>query len=165
MGSSHDLAQVNIAVAREPLDSPLLAEFMALLDPVNARADEAPGFVWRMQTDDGDATGVRGFGDDPLLIINLTVWEDLETMREFVYRDPQHLHVMRKRRDWFQRLDLHTVLWWVPSGHRPSVTEAEDRLEHLRRHGPTSAAFTFRHHFDSPDTVREHHDDRWFCGV
>ncbi len=165
MGSSHELAEVNIALAREPLDTPLLAEFMALLDPVNPRADGAPGFVWRMQTEDGDATGVRGFGDDPQLIINLTVWETLEAMREFVYNDPAHVQVMRKRRSWFERLDLYTVLWWVPSGHRPSVAEAEGRLEHLREHGPSPVAFTFRHHFDSPGSVEEHIDERWYCGV
>jgi hypothetical protein len=103
--------------------------------------------------------------DDPQLIINLTVWESLEAMREFVYRDPAHLGVMRKRRTWFERFHLHTVLWWVPPGHRPSVAEAEDRLQHLAAHGPTPTAFTFRHHFDSPDTVAEHIDERWFCGV
>ncbi len=165
VGASHELAQVNIALAREPLDSRLLSEFMAALDPVNGRADRAPGFVWRMQTEDGDATAVRGFGDDPRLIINLTVWASLETMRDFVYRDPVHLAIMRQRRTWFRRLELHTVLWWVPAGHRPTVAEAEDRLEHLRDNGPTPGSFTFRRHFDSPDTAIERVDESWFCGV
>lgn len=156
---------MNIALAREPLDSPLLSEFMAALDPVNARADRALGFVWRMQTADGDATAVGGFGDDPHLIINLTVWASLETMRDFVYRDPVHVAILRQRRTWFQRLELHTVLWWVPAGHRPTVAEAEDRLEHLREHGPTPRAFTFRRHFASLDTAVEHVDEGWFCGV
>ncbi|MDN5919094.1 MAG: DUF3291 domain-containing protein [Pseudonocardia sp.] len=159
----HQLAQVNIALAREPLHAPLLAEFVAALDPVNARADRASGFVWRMQTEDGDATAVRGFGGDPQLIINLTVWESLEAMRAFVYEDPEHLAVMRRRSEWFERLDLHMVLWWVPAGHRPSVPEAEERLEHLRRHGPTFSAFTFRRHFDGPAVTVEHVDDGWFC--
>jgi len=157
------LAQVNIALAREPLDAPLLAEFMAALAPVNARADAAPGFVWRMQTEDGDATGVRGFGEDPRLIINLTTWESLTAMREFVYRDPGHLAVIRRRREWFERVDLHTALWWVPAGHRPLVAEAEDRLEHLRAHGPTPFAFTFRKHFATHDPSVAVRDDRWLC--
>jgi hypothetical protein len=159
----HHLAQVNIALAVEPLDAPLLADFVAALEPVNARADGAPGFIWRMQTEDGDATAVRGFGGDPQLIINLSVWETLEAMRSFVYRDPEHLAVMRRRREWFRRLDLHTVLWWVPVGHRPSVAEAELRLELLRDRGPTLAAFTFQRHFESPDTLIERRDDRWLC--
>jgi heme-degrading monooxygenase HmoA len=156
------LAQVNLALAREPLDAPLLAEFMAALAPVNARADAAPGFVWRMQTEGGDATAVRGFGDDPQLIINLTVWASLEAMRDFVYRDPEHLAIMRRRREMFERLDLHTALWWVPAGHRPDVAEAEERMEHLRVHGPTPHAFSFREHFGA-GAVEAERDDRWLC--
>lgn len=157
------LAQVNIALAHEPLDAPLLADFMAELAPVNARADAASGFVWRMQTEGGDATAVRGFGDNPQLIINLTTWESLAAMREFVYRDPGHLAVMRRRREWFERVQLHTALWWVPPGHKPSVVEAEDRLEYLRAHGPTPYAFTFRRHFAAHDTSIVLRDDRWLC--
>lgn len=163
MASGYELAQVNIALAREPLDAPLLVEFMAALLPVNARADKAPGFVWRMQTEDGDATAVRGFGEEPRLIINLTVWRSLESMRDFVYGDLAHLAVMRRRREWFERLDLYLVLWWVNAGHRPTVTEAEQRLEYLRRHGPTPRAFTFRHHFDGPDDDVERVHDRRLC--
>jgi hypothetical protein len=163
MASGYELAQVNIALAREPLDAPLLSDFMAALAPVNARADRAPGFVWRMQSEDGDATAVRGFGSDPRLIINLTVWESLAAMLDFVYGDAAHLAVMRRRREWFERLDLHTVLWWVPAGHRPTVTEAEQRLDYLRRHGPTPRAFTFRRNFDGPDAVVERLDNRRLC--
>ncbi len=141
------LAQVNLALARAPLDAPLLADFMAQLAPVNARAESTLGFVWRLQTDQGDATGVRGFGDDERLIINLTVWESLATLQEFVYRNPAHLAVMRRRREWFDRLDLHAALWWIPRGHRPDVAEAEARMEHLRLRGPTPRAFTFREPF------------------
>jgi hypothetical protein len=162
----HHLAQVNIALGRDLIGSPLLADFVAALDPVNARAEAAPGFVWRLQTEDGDATSVRGFGGDPRLIINLTVWESVETLAAFAYRDPEHLAIMRRRREWFEKLDLHTVLWWVPAGHLPSVTEAEERLEHLREHGATPRAFTFRTPFPAPgaETAAET-DERWFCGV
>jgi hypothetical protein len=163
MTIGHELAQVNIALAREPLDAPLLADFMAALDPVNARAERASGFVWRMQSEAGDATAIRGFGDDPQLIINLTVWESLQALRDFVYRDPRHLAVMRRRCEWFVRLELHTALWWVPFGDRPTVAAAEERLGHLRAHGPTSTAFTFRHYFDSPATAVQQTDDRWLC--
>lgn len=165
MSSGHQLAQVNIAFARQPLDSPLLAGFIAALEPVNARADRAAGFVWRMQTDDGDSTAVRGFGGDPRLIVNLTVWESVEALRAFVYDDPVHLGVMRRRREWFARLDLHTVLWWVPAGHRPSVAEAEDRLAQLGAQGPTPAAFTFNQHFECPSAAVGLSDTASVCGA
>lgn len=161
--SVHELAQVNIAVAREPLDGELLADFVAALDPVNERADGATGFVWRMQGEEGNATDVRGFGGDPNLIINMSVWRSLDALREFVYRDPEHLQVMRQRRKWFSRLDFYMVLWWVPEGHRPTIAEAEERLEHLRAHGPTPTAFTFRTSFDSPTAVEGRVEDQDLC--
>jgi hypothetical protein len=149
MGLFH-LAQLNIALPREPLDTPLLAEFVEALEPVNAAADGAPGFVWRLQTDDGDATGVRGFGDDRL-IVNMSVWESLEVLRQFVYSSREHLDVMRRRRAWFEQLaDLHMVLWWVAAGELPSVADAEERLALLRAIGPSLQAFTFRRHFPPP---------------
>lgn len=161
--SAYELAEVNIALAKEPLDTPLLADFMAALDPVNARADSAPGFIWRMQNSDGDATGIRGFGGDPKMIINMSVWESLEALREFAYGDPDHLQVMRQRRKWFERLDFYMVLWWVPAGHRPSVEEAEGRLDCLRQNGPTAAAFTFRASYEHPGATDEVLDDQRLC--
>lgn len=139
------IAQVNIALPRVPLGSEELADFMALLEPVNALADESPGFVWRLQTDDGDATGIRGFDDDRI-IVNMSVWETVDALADFVYRSG-HLDVMRRRREWFERIRMHLVLWWVPAGHQPTVAEAEERLAHLREHGPTPYAFTFKARF------------------
>jgi Domain of unknown function (DUF3291) len=143
------VAQVNIAVPKSPVDSPLLADFIALLAPVNAIADRAPGFVWRLQTDEGDATAIRGFGDDRV-IVNMSVWDSIEALWRFVY-DGSHLEVMRRRREWFDRIEMHLVLWWLPAGELPTVAEAERRLDHLREHGPTPFAFTFKRRFD-PDT-------------
>jgi hypothetical protein len=144
-GGRH-LAQVNIALPREPLDAPLLAGFVAALAPVNAVADASPGFVWRLQTEDGDATAIRAFGDDRL-IVNLSVWESVEALRAFVYGDA-HAAVLRRRREWFERLgEPETALWWVPAGTTPTVAEAEERLAHLRAHGPTERAFTLRQTF------------------
>ena len=163
MGAFH-LAQVNIALPREPLDAPLLAEFVAQLDPVNASADAAPGFVWRLQTEEGDATGIRAFGDDRL-IVNMSIWESLEALRAFVYRDAAHLAVLRRRREWFERLESFLVLWWIPAGHRPTVAEAEHRLALLRDLGPSPDAFTFRRHFPPPDAVGAQpvDDERELC--
>ena len=142
-GAGHHLAQANVARALAPLDSPQLADFMAALDPVNALADAAPGFVWRLQDDTGNATSLRPFDDD-LMIVNMSVWESAEALSEFTYRSA-HRDVMRRRREWFELMDeAHLVLWWVPAGHIPDVVEAKDRLERLRRDGPSPAAFTFR---------------------
>jgi heme-degrading monooxygenase HmoA len=140
------LAQVNIAIPIEPLDSERLADFMANLDRVNARADASPGFVWRMQDDSGNNTEIRGFDDDRV-VINMSVWESLEALRAFVYSNRAHLDMLRRRREWFERMPVYAVLWWVPAGHRPSVAEAEERLARLERLGPTPEAFTFREHF------------------
>jgi len=148
--SRHHLAQVNVARPLAPLDTPVLADFMAALAPVNARADAAPGFVWRLQTEDGDATALR-IGDDRTLV-NMSVWESLEELRAFVYDDPGHRAVMRRRREWFERLDLVLALWWMPAGHVPTVAEAEERLLLLDGRGPSPDAFTFRRHFPAPGT-------------
>jgi hypothetical protein len=133
-----------------PVDAPALADFTALLDPVNAIADDSPGFVWRLQTEEGNATSIPVFGDDRL-IVNMSVWESIDLLVDFVYRSGDHLAVMRRRREWFERIRVFMALWWVPAAHRPTVAEAEKRLEHLRAHGPTPFAFTFRERFPAPD--------------
>jgi hypothetical protein len=121
---------------------------VAALDRINALADRHAGFVWRLQTDEGNATAIRAFDDDRL-IINMSVWESLEELSDFVYRSG-HIEVLRRRREWFAPIKPHTALWWVPAGHIPSLAEAEARLGLLREHGPTPAAFTFTSPFD-PD--------------
>jgi len=146
---SVQLAQVNVARLRAPLDSAELADFIAALAPLNALADAAHGFVWRLQDEAGDATGVPVLGD-PALIVNLSVWESLDVLRAFVYNG-RHLDVMRRRRDWFARMaEAYQALWWIPAGHRPSVGEAEERLRALRERGSTPHAFTFARPF-GPD--------------
>ena len=152
------LAQVNIALPLEPLDSELLREFVEQLAPVNAVADASPGFVWRLQTEDGDATAIRAFGDDRL-IVNMSVWESLDALRDFVYRSPAHVGVLRRRRGWFERMETHVALWWIPAGHVPTVAEAEERVALLRALGPSPDAFTFKRHFPPPGGDAEPVDD------
>ncbi|MFI5101044.1 MAG: DUF3291 domain-containing protein [Actinomycetes bacterium] len=136
------LAQLNVARLLEPLDSPRLADFVAALDEVNAVADAAPGFVWRLQTESGNATDVRPWGDD--VIVNMSVWESVESLRAYVY-GPEHAAVLRRRREWFSVLGTpHVVLWWVPAGHVPDLVEAGARLAGLERDGPGPEAFTLR---------------------
>ena len=142
-----ELAQINIGRLRYPLEAPEAGEFVAALAPVNALADAAPGFVWRLATADGDATAIRAFDDDRV-IVNLSVWRSLEALRAFVYGDG-HVHVLRRRLDWFERPSgPHTALWWVPVGTRPDAADGRLRLERLAAEGPAPAAFTFQRGFD-----------------
>lgn len=144
----HELAQLNIAMMKEPLHSPVMGDFVSNLDRINALADQSPGFVWRLQTEDGDATALRPFGDD--MLVNLSVWKDLASLGDFVFRSG-HVDVMRRRRKWFERMrEAYVVLWWIPSGHRPSIAEAAARLHRLRADGPTRDAFTFLNAFPPP---------------
>jgi len=161
---TYHLAQVNIGRTVEPLTSPKLAGFVEQLDEVNARADAAPGFVWRLKTEDNNATAIRVFDDDGL-IINMSVWESVESLGDYVFRDAGHLAVLRQRRDWFTKADTVTALWWVPAGHAPTVTEAEQRITHLREHGPTPYAFTFRAPFPAPGMDPTRAEDDWFCPI
>lgn len=150
MSEKWQLAQVNIGRIRAPLNSPQMAGFVDQLEPINALADAAAGFVWRLQTEDGNATAYRVL-DDEWMLLNMSVWEDMESLGDFVYRSP-HTPVMRGRRQWFESLsEAYMALWWVPVDHRPSVPEAEERILHLRAHGPAVFAFTFREPFAAPD--------------
>ena len=147
--SAYELAQLNVAIVNAPLDSPVMADFVANLDRVNALAESSPGFVWRLQTEEGDATALRPMGDD--VIVNMSVWRDVESLNKYVYGSA-HVEIMRRRKEWFQRMkDAYVVLWWVSKGQRPTVQEAIAKLERLRQAGPTEAAFTFRRAFPAPD--------------
>lgn len=150
--STCELAQLNVAVMKEPLESPSMADFVANLDRINALAESSPGFVWRLQTEDGDATAMRPMGEDTL--VNVSVWRDVESLNNYVYQSA-HVEIMRRRRDWFERMrEAYVVLWWVRKGHRPTEQEAIEKLELLRAKGPTEEAFTFRHAFPPPDAAK-----------
>ncbi|MGZ5328993.1 MAG: DUF3291 domain-containing protein [Actinomycetota bacterium] len=137
------VAQVNVARMVAPLDDPQLAGFVARLEDINALADGAPGFMWRLQTAEGDATSLRPYDDDRI-IFNLSVWRSVDDLKDFVYGTAHH-DVMRRRAEWFARAtDAYYALWWVDEGAIPSVDEAKDRLERLRRDGPSPEVFTFR---------------------
>jgi hypothetical protein len=141
------LAQINIATLRAPMEHPSIAGFTNRLEEINALADASPGFVWRLQTDDGDATSLRPY-DDERVVINMSVWETLGALKDFVYRS-HHVQLIRGRDEWFHRPTAAVyALWWVPAGHLPSVEEAMQRLEHLRTHGSTPQAFSFAKTFE-----------------
>ena len=145
------LAQLNIGRLRAPLEDPRSEGFRTNLERINALAEASPGFVWRLQDESGDATGIKVFDDD-LEIINLTVWTSIDALADFAYRSG-HRQILRRRREWFEPPSLPILcLWWIPEGTLPSPAEALARLEHLRAHGPTPLAFTFRHRFEPGDT-------------
>jgi len=154
------VAQLNIGLPVAPLTEPALAGFVEALEPVNALADAAPGFVWRLQTAAGDATAIRPYDDDRLLV-NMSAWTSVEALAAFVYSGP-HRAIMARRREFFVPLrEAFQVLWWTADV--PTVEEAVARLEHLRAHGPTPRAFTFRTPFPSPDGAQVRRDDGWLC--
>jgi hypothetical protein len=145
------LAQANIGRIRAPMDHPIMDGFRTQLDPINALADRTPGFVWRLQTEDGNAMAIRPDPDDALMAINMSVWESMESLQQFVYKSA-HVAPLRDRKQWFEAIEGPIlVCWWVPVGHIPTVSEALDRLKHLKEHGPTAQAFTFRAPFPSPE--------------
>jgi hypothetical protein len=146
------LAQVNVGKLLAPVDSPQIADFVANLDRINALAESMLGFVWRLTGDGNNATDIQPKPDDPLFAINMSTWESLDELAAFVYRS-DHLGVMRRRREWFEHMAIYMALWWVPTGHRPTVDEALERLAVLERLGPTPQSFTFKSPFPAPDAL------------
>jgi hypothetical protein len=139
---TYHLAQINIGRLIAPVDDPRIADFLAQLAPINALADTAPGFVWRLQSSYGNAMDIA-YNDDPAINVNMSVWESVETLREYVYQS-NHVQVLRDRAKWFEKMDQpFACLWWIPAGHIPTVAEGRERLEHYQQHGPTSFSFSF----------------------
>ncbi len=140
--TEYHIAQINIARAKDAMDSSIMKGFADRLDDINALADSSLGFVWRLQSDDGDATSIQVF-DDPMLIVNMSVWESFDFLSEYVYKSV-HVELIRERAAWFQKLtQTHQALWNVPAGYIPSVEEGKSRLHYLQKHGPSEHAFTF----------------------
>lgn len=145
----HHLAQLNVGRSIAPMDDPRMADFVAWLDEINRLAERSPGFVWRLQGDNGNATDLK-FSDDPLFIVNLTVWTSAEALHDYTYRS-DHKAVFARRYEWFERASgPNVVLWWQPSGTLPNVEDALRRLRLLADHGATPEAFTFKQRFDPP---------------
>jgi len=150
---SHHLAQINVGSLVAPTDAPTVAEFMEALAPINALAEGSRGFVWRLRDEEGEgATGIQTT-DDPLFIVNMSVWESVETLREYVYKT-MHVEYLRRRREWFQpHVELHLACWWLPAGSVPTVEEGLRRVALIREHGPGPDAFTLAKPFPAPDAA------------
>lgn len=145
----YQLAQLNIARMLAPLEDPIMAGFVARLEEINQLADSSPGFIWRLQDTEGDATSLRPFEED-MLIINMSVWQDLDSLKAFTYQTI-HTEVMRQRKQWFEHFGKpYMVLWWIPSGEYPTVEDAIQKLEAIQNEGSTPEAFDFRTPFPAP---------------
>ena len=146
---TNQLAQINISRSLASMDSPIMADFVALLGEINALAESSPGFVWRLKADNNNATDIQIF-EDNLIIVNMSVWENVEALRDFAYKSA-HTPVMRRRNEWFEKFPTaYLALWWIPTGHVPSTDEAKERLRSLDQNGDTAFAFTFRNLFPAP---------------
>jgi len=146
------LAQVNIGRFIKPVEDPANADFVNALDHVNALADASPGFIWRLKGEGSGAIDIKPF-PDPQMAINMSVWESVEALGAFVYRNMDHRGVMRRRREWFEPREVYMALWWVPAGTLPTIEDAKAKLELLERLGPTADAFTFKQPFPPPSGV------------
>lgn len=144
--SNYHIAQINIAQLRYPLDDPHTIDFVNNLDRINSLAESYPGFIWRLKDDTGNATAIQIF-DDPLLIVNMSVWKSLGTLFDFTYRS-DHIDVFRRSSEWFEKHKLdHLALWWVQSGLIPSVDEGKKKLNYIKENGPSPYAFNFKKQF------------------
>jgi hypothetical protein len=146
--SRYQLAQFNFSELKAPLDSPQLKDFVDNLDRINALAEASPGFVWRLKGEGNDATSLRPLGEN--VIVNMSTWRDVESLKDYVYKSA-HVEILKRRREWFQRMSIAYVMWWVPAGHTPTVTEAVARLELLRSKGASPEAFHFGESYSAPD--------------
>ena len=156
---SHHLAQMNVGTILYDLADPRMKGFVDNLERINALAEASPGFVWRLQDEAGDATGIQ-VTDDPRFIVNLSLWETAEALFDFVYRSA-HTGIMAQRRQWFLRpADAFQVLWWLPAGEVPTVEAGLARLQRLRDLGPTPEAFTFKQRFPAPGAEADDRDLR-----
>lgn len=150
---SHHLAQVNVARLRAPLDDPSMASFVRAIDDVNWLAEQSAGFVWRLRADPGPLTFGALPGEDGL-VVTLSTWEDVDSLRNFVTRTAHGLF-MRQRSRWFVPTPgFTTALWWVEGGEHPPIADALARLERLRSKGPSPEAFSFRRVFEAPPRSR-----------
>ncbi|PSL47973.1 uncharacterized protein DUF3291 [Chitinophaga niastensis] len=146
------LAQVNIAKMLAPLDNPVMADFVANLDRINHIAENSEGFIWRLKDDQNNATSIKIFDDDYLLV-NLSVWKNVDALFQFTYQS-DHVEIFKRKKEWFEKMsDMHMGLWYVPAGHLPTIADTQERLTYLRNNGSTPFAFTFKNRFTPADVV------------
>jgi len=147
---NYNLAQINIAKFILPMEDPINADFINNLDRVNAIAETQPGFVWRLTGDGNNALDIHAF-EDPNIASNMSIWKDMKSLFDFVYSNQDHRDIMRRRKEWFEKIEFHMALWWVKEGEQPTLKEGIKRLNILREQGPNPRAFTFKKNFPAPE--------------
>lgn len=146
------LAQVNIAKMLAPIDSPVMADFVANLDRINALAEGSDGFIWRLKTEGNNATDIKVYDDD-FIIVNMSVWRNIDALFAFTYKS-SHTEVFKRRKEWFEKMsDMHMCLWYVEEDRMPAAIDTVDRLDYIRKHGETPYAFTFKKRFTVDDML------------
>lgn len=142
------LAQINIAKAKSTMDSDIMKGFVDRLDEINHLADKSPGFVWRLK--EGESAITISAYENPAIIVNMSVWEDLDSLKNYVYKSV-HIQLLKEKKSWFYKMDsAHQALWWIPASHIPSVLEGKERLKFFQEHGATEFAFNFAENFPAP---------------
>jgi hypothetical protein len=149
--NNYQIAEINIARMKGVnINDPIMKEFVDNLDSVNALAENSVGFVWRLKDDTNNATNLNPYNDEQV-IINVSVWESIETLETYVYKTV-HTDFLKRRREWFQAFGkVYTAIWWIPKGHFPTIQEAVDRLDYLQKNGATEYVFDFRKKYSPPD--------------
>jgi hypothetical protein len=140
---TYHLAQLNIARMLAEENDPIMRDFFNQIDEINALAEQTKGFIWRLKSDDNNATSFRVF-DDNMLIINMSVWESIDSLYQFTYYS-DHARVYRRRQEWFHRMEIPMfVMWWIEAGTNPTTEDAKAKLEHITTRGASPEAFTFK---------------------
>ena len=154
MKLKYHLAQVNIGKILAPMDSPQMSEFKNNLDRINALAEASEGFIWRLKDDNNNATSIKVFEDD-FMLINMSVWKDIDVLYKYVY-ESAHMEYLKNRKAWFEKLaDKYMALWWIPESHIPTPLEAIERINHIRQFGETAFAFGFKKRFTPEEAISQ----------
>ena len=145
--SDYHPAQINVGASRATIDDPPVAECADALEEINALADKGPDFVWRLQTEQCNASGTHTSRDEPFTI-NKSVWETADDLSQYVCRT-ERVGSLRNRRGCFDRMDeLHVSMWWIKAGQVPSIDEGMAGLDRSRRNGAAAQAFSLRKPFE-----------------
>ena len=152
--TAYQLAEINIARMKgvNILD-PIMQEFVDNLDHINALAESSEGFIWRLKDDSNNATQLNPYNDEQV-IVNISVWKDVQSLSDFVYKT-MHTDFLKRRSEWFQKFgQAYFAMWWIEPNDYPTVAEATDRLQHLQDHGPSPYAFNFRKKYVASETIK-----------
>jgi len=148
--TEYQIAEINVARMRGVnINDPIMKEFVDNLDKVNALAESSKGFIWRLKDESNNATNLNPFNDEQV-IINISVWQSIETLENFIYKT-FHTEFLKRRKEWFQSYGkAYTAMWWTPKGQYPAIQEAIEKLDYYQKNGPSELVFDFRNKYLPP---------------